>query len=328
MIRTSKLIAAARYSLVAGFAGLAIVAAAWLSVPPLHHASAQYADLGTYGGVSTGSANAQVITVPNLSANKAGIVIRFVPGAGLTNTGPTQINVSGIGLVNVLRPSSIGLVAFSGGEFQAGEMTCISYNSVASTYQLECNVDMTRIGQTVEVRGSTAPRGTLIEDGSCVSQTTYAALFSVISTTYGTCSGSNFMLPRSNGTAFVAFDAQGANGAANRITTASCATPNAPTLCGTETKTLVTANLPPYTPQGGLSLNVGSLTGVYTGGTPVVEGSGGGIGGGGSFGVAGGTGVSISGAPGGSFTGTAQGGASTPLPVLSPTLPGIRAIKF
>ena len=138
-------------------------------------------------------------------------------------------------------------------------MTCITYNPVASAYQLACNVDMTRIGQTIEVRGSVAPRGSIIEDGSCISQTTYAALFSVISTTYGSCSAGLFKLPFSNGTGFYAFDNQGVSSAANRITTATCANPNAPALCGTETKTLGTSNLPPYTPSGTNATAAGSV---------------------------------------------------------------------
>lgn len=233
----------------AALGALALVAGAvWLLVPPPRPASAQFAEQGSYGGVSGGSANAQTITVANLSNNPVGVMIRFVPGAGLTNTGPTQINVSGIGLTNVLRPSSIGLVAFSGGEFQAGEETCVTYNPVASAYQLACNVDMTTIGRTIDFRGSATPRGALLEDGSCVSQTTYAALFSVISTNYGSCAAGLFKLPRSNGEAFVALDNQGANGPANRITFAGSGC-DATTIgdCGLQAYTLHPTELPTIT---------------------------------------------------------------------------------
>jgi len=215
--------------------GLVAAAAAYLFIPPPHQASAQFVDQLTFGGTSGGSANAQTFTIPNLAANTTGVQLRFIPG--FTNTGPTQINVSGIGLVNVLRPSSIGNVAFSGGEFQSGELTCVTFNGTA--YQLACNVDITPIGKVEELRGSAAPRGRLIEDGSCVLQTTYAALFSVIGTTYGSCSAGLFALPDSRGSGFAALDSQGVNGAANRITSAGsgCAATAVGTRCGTQNYT-------------------------------------------------------------------------------------------
>lgn len=215
---------------------------AYSFAPPPKPASATFTDQTTFGGTSTGSANAQTINIPNLSANTIGVQIRFIPG--FTNTGPTQVNVSGIGLVNVLRPSSIGLVALSGQELWAGEPTSIMYNG--SAYVLTSNVDVTPIGKVVQFRGATAPRGTLIEDGSCVSQATYAALFSVIGSTYGTCSAGLFALPDARGSLFAALDTQGVNGAANRITSAGsgCAATAIGTRCGGQNQTLSLSQLP------------------------------------------------------------------------------------
>ena len=54
----------------------------------------------------------------------------------------------------------------------------------------------TPVGSINLYAGSTAPTGWLICDGSAVSRTTYANLFSVIGTTYGTGDGSTtFNLP-------------------------------------------------------------------------------------------------------------------------------------
>lgn len=213
-----------------------------------------FADQDTFGGTSGGSANAQTISIANYSVHKTGVVLRFIPG--FTNTGPAQININGLGLATLQRPSSLGLVAFSGGEFFAGEPTCIMFNG--SVYVLSCNADMTPIGKTIEFRGSSAPRGSLIEDGSCVSQTTYAALFSVIGTAYGSCSVGLFKLPFSNGTAFVANDNQGANGAANRITSggSGCAATAVGTLCGSQNHQLTPAELPNITTP--LSVSAGA----------------------------------------------------------------------
>lgn len=295
------------------------LAGIYLFAPPPQHASAQFIDQSTYGGVSGGAANAQTISIPNFNyaTNMAGVKLTFTPG--FTNTGPATLTINSSGAVALVRPSSIGNVAFSGGELMAGEVTCAIFTG--SVWQLACNVDMTPIGRTVEYRGSAVPRGTLVEDGSCVSQTTYAALFSVISTNYGSCSAGLFALPDSRGTSFVALDGQGTNGNAGRITTASCATPNAVGLCGHETSsiTLITSNLPPYTPSG--SILSGGVQGL---GVP--SGAGGAT-------VSTGTGIGIytnSAFNNLSFSGTAQGGTSTPIvtPVLQPSSFGRRAIKY
>jgi microcystin-dependent protein len=305
---------------------VAIAALCW-SVFSFQSAGA-FSDQETFGGTSTGSVTGSTtsyaITIPNLSANPTGVVLRFIPN--ITSVGPTQINVSGIGLVNVLRPSSIGLVAFSGGEFQVGEPTSVMFNGTA--YVLTSNVDMTRIGDTVQFRGSAAPRGTLIEDGSCVSQTTFAALFSVIGTSYGSCSAGLFALPDSRGTAFVALDGQGANGLAGRITTASCATPNAVGLCGHETATLTLAQLPTGITSAGTASVASTINDIVQsiGGLPVVSVNQSSVtayqllanGGGSTSGVA----------STGSASVTSNNTSGAAHPVLNPSSFGRRAIKY
>jgi microcystin-dependent protein len=282
---------------------------AYLYIPPPHPARAQFLDQSTYGGTSGGSANAQTITIANYSAHIPGVVIRFIPG--FVNTGPTTINISGIGAVALLRPSSIGNAFLSGGELQTGELTCITYNGAA--YQLSCNVDMTPIGRTVEYRGAAIPRGTLIEDGSCVSRTTYAPLFSVIGTTYGACDGSTtFGVPDSRGTVFAALDNQGANGSANRITTggSGCNGTTNGLFCGTQSYTMLTANLPPYTPIGSSSITSFDHT---TANSVCQVGAG----------------VAVTDAN--TLTRSSfqpQGGTSTPFAILNPLVLGRRAIKY
>ena len=60
--------------------------------------------------------------------------------------------------------------------------------------------EKTPVGAVMQYAGSTAPTNWLICDGSAVSRTTYAELFNVIGTTYGTGDGSTtFNLPNSKG---------------------------------------------------------------------------------------------------------------------------------
>ena len=63
-------------------------------------------------------------------------------------------------------------------------------NNIAVTYQPAV------VGAVIAFAGSTSPAGWLLCDGSAVSRTTYAALFAVIGTTYGSGDGSTtFNLP-------------------------------------------------------------------------------------------------------------------------------------
>jgi microcystin-dependent protein len=198
-------------------AALALTAFVYLFVPPPSGLRAFEAQ-STWGGTGGGSANAQTVAIANVQtlSDVLGVPLRYIPSAD--NTGPATIVINGLTATAVRRPSNIGLVALSGGELQAGVTMTVMYNG--STIEIQGPVDLTPIGRTVEFRGSVTPRGSLIEDGSCVSRTTYAPLFSVVGTNYGACDGTTtFGLPFSNGRAFVALDNQGA-ATANKITTA------------------------------------------------------------------------------------------------------------
>jgi len=60
--------------------------------------------------------------------------------------------------------------------------------------------DLMHTGSSVDFRGTTAPDGWLLEDGSAVSRTVYPDLFAVIGETYGSGDGSTtFNLPDSRG---------------------------------------------------------------------------------------------------------------------------------
>ena len=65
----------------------------------------------------------------------------------------------------------------------------------------------TPAGAIMQYAGSSAPTGWLLADGSAVSRTTYATLYSAIGTTYGSGNGSTtFNLPNLKGSAPVGYD--------------------------------------------------------------------------------------------------------------------------
>src|SRR5260370_37091157 len=90
-------------------------------VPPPQRAAAQFADQSTFADTSTGSANAQAITINNIGSgtgNLKGVPLRLIPG--FTNTGPATISVSGLPALKLLRPSSIARGPPSGQELSIG----------------------------------------------------------------------------------------------------------------------------------------------------------------------------------------------------------------
>lgn len=100
-------------------------------------------------------------------------------------------------------------------------------------------------GSLVGYGGSSAPAGWLLCDGSAVSRTTYASLFTAIGTTFGVGDGSTtFNLPDARGRVLAGKDNMGGT-AANRLTAAGSGVTGTTlgSTGGAETHTLTTAQL-------------------------------------------------------------------------------------
>lgn len=89
-----------------------------------------------YGGVSSGSANAQAVTtVPDIVtvALRPNLLL-FIPG--FTNTGAMTINPSDIGPIQVRKPTASGPAPLSGGEVILGCYSLMAYRGDNNTYTL------------------------------------------------------------------------------------------------------------------------------------------------------------------------------------------------
>jgi microcystin-dependent protein len=166
------------------------------------------------------------------------------------------------------------------------------------------------IGAISDFAGSATPTGWLLCYGQAVSRATYAALFTIIGTTYGVGDGTTtFNLPDCRGRVGFGKDDMGGS-AANRITVAG-KNFDGTVLGGVQDRqsvTLLTSYLPPYTPVG--SIANGAITTGSLGGTAgTTQGNSG------QSTVVNAAAISIAQA-GSTFTGTAQGGTSTPFGIL------------
>jgi microcystin-dependent protein len=169
--------------------------------------------------------------------------------------------------------------------------------------------------------GTSAPSGYLLCYGQSLVRADYADLFTAIGTTYGAADGTHFNLPDLRGRVPAGKDDMGGS-SANRLTNADDGL-NGDTLGATgggETQTLVTGNLPAYTPAGAITGSAtGSVNIPYNGGIGFTAGGG----------VvayqrsnpnandAASVSINISSV---GFTGIAQGGTSTAFGVVQPTI--------
>ena len=162
-------------------------------------------------------------------------------------------------------------------------------------------------GSVMPYAGSTAPSGWLLSYGQAVSRTTYSALFTAISTTYGAGDGSTtFNVPDLRGRLVAGQDDMGGV-SANRLTGLSGGV-NGDTLGasgGAETHTLTTAELAAHTHgDGSFAVAGGSGAGSYVANVagPSGGGSSGYLGGGGGATSA----KTVSGSSGSAGSGTAH----------------------
>ncbi len=102
-----------------------LLAIVFASAIPAH---AQFSAQQTWQATTTGSANAVIVSVPNISsiADLVGVPIRFLPSA--TNTGPATAAVGGTAATAVKKATQSGLAPLTGQEMVAGQLTVIVYD--------------------------------------------------------------------------------------------------------------------------------------------------------------------------------------------------------
>jgi len=192
---------------------------------------------GTLG--TGGSANAYTLTTNQTFASLTdGLTVVFI--ATFTNTGACTLNVDGLGAVP-LRPE--GSQEAPAGTIIANRAYKASYRPSGQWLLLDAPA-ATPSGAVMCFAGSTAPLGWLICNGAAVSRTTYAALFAVISTTYGAGDGSTtFNLPDCTGRTVA-----GKESSESRITTAVSGFTGATlgAAGGSQSHTLVTGEIPSH----------------------------------------------------------------------------------
>jgi len=201
------------------------------------------------GGTITGSGT---IGINASSTNTASYVVQrdasgnFAAGtitASLTGTASIATNIAGGSGGSIPYQSSAGTTAMlSNGT--SGQVLQSNGGSSAPSWITPSSIPS---GTVFPYAGSSSPSGYLICDGSAISRSTYASLFSAIGTTYGVGNGSTtFNIPDMRGR--VAIGSGQGSGLTNRISG---------TNYGSETHTLSLTEIPSHN-HGGLTGDAGS----------------------------------------------------------------------
>lgn len=215
--------------------------------------------------------------------------------------------------------------AVSAATLVAGSPYRFAFNSANSAWYLEggfASPFSTALGGIMWSTSSTAPNSNFVAPyGQCISTTTYAAYWvQQGSPASGSCPGGQFAIIDMRGRVAAALDTLPGSSAASRLTSASTGCGTAMTSVGavctaTESFTLVTANLPPYTPAG--TITNGAITISHN-----AEASNNNTTtGGGDYPASSAASATITASQATStFTGTAMGGTSTAVSRVQPTI--------
>jgi microcystin-dependent protein len=135
-----------------------------------------------FAGASAGTPNAITVVAPAFSGTD-GQVINYI--STNTNTGPATFNPSGFGAVQIVRDSSIGPQALTGGEIVATNAVSLIYDATAGTFHILSPVTWPAtgavpVGTMIASAGFTAPSGYAFAYGQAVSRTTYSSLLSAL----------------------------------------------------------------------------------------------------------------------------------------------------
>ena len=227
--------------------------------------AAEYRDDITGAIATGGTSTAYTVTsyqVFDTLAHLNGQMIAFTPHATSTNAVGVDVtlNVDSLGAKPIrMQPS----VALPGGTLVLGTPYVVLYNSSDAVFYLQnmTNPYAIPLGGGLDFWGATTPNSSFaFPTGQAISRTTYATLFSLIGTTYGSGDGSmTFNLPDKTGRVSAMKEAS-----ATRLTSAVSGVDGASlgAAAGSQSHTLTLAELP---------------TGITTSGSNTITATSGGV---------------------------------------------------
>lgn len=217
--------------------------------------------------VTTGTSTAYAVTsyqIFDTLAHMSGQLIAFTPHA--TNGATVTLNVDGLGAKPLRSAPGVELPA---GVLILGSPYVALFNNSDSVWYLQnfyVNPYTVPLGGIIPYLGTTAPNSAFVLPyGQAISRTTYATLFTLISTTFGVGDGSTtFNVPDIRGRFIAGKDDMGGS-AASRLTTAGGGLDGATlgAVKNTQSATLTSAQIPSLTSSGSNTITVTPPSGRY-----------------------------------------------------------------
>ncbi len=262
----------------------------------------------------TGAAYA-ISSNQGIATNIDNFTVQFTPG--ISNTGAVTLSVDSQMAKPLRFLTGVDLPA---GVLISGSLYQATYRAASQEWLLHSFaaglIYSVPIGGMIDYFGTTAPNSSFVFPyGQPISRTVYATLFGLLGTTFGVGDGlTTFNLPDLRGRVVAGVDNMGGS-AANRITNSGSGIVGTTlgATGGAQNQTLLTANLPPYTPAGSVASSVNnflnqwlitdgvSMSNLTSGSAPRLQSQG--------------TPTITS-----TFTGAAQGGTSSPVTTVPPTI--------
>lgn len=218
--------------------------------------------------VTTGTGTAYSLTSYQIqTSNLNGMTIQFIPGT--TNTGPVTLSLDGQTARPIRWLTGVDLPA---GVLISGSLYRVTYRSATSEWLLhsfDASVYAIPLGGGIDYWALGTPNGAFaLPQGQAISRTTYASLFNLFGTQYGSGNGTTtFNLPDKVGRVSAMLDI----GSARMNSTFLGASPaSLGAAGGSPSSALDVANLPSLIPTGSLSLSTSVSTSVTTTGSASV----------------------------------------------------------
>jgi len=154
-------------------------------------------------GTATGTCDAMIVSIPSVLSYVDGMTVTVLTTSGFSTVASPTININGLGVKSVIDTSltySIYYADISG-------LVTLVYSAYVDRFILTTPQNGGTIGAVKPWAGTSTPVNHLVANGTAVSRTTYAKLFGVIGTTWGSGDGSTtFNLPDGRGKGFLGAD--------------------------------------------------------------------------------------------------------------------------
>jgi microcystin-dependent protein len=196
-------------------------------------------------------------------AHLGGQMIAFTPHA--TNGATVTLNVDSLGAKPLRSAPNAELLP---GTIIQGTPYVAVYNQADGAFYLHGfygNPYNIPLAASLDYWAPSAPNSSFaFPYGQAISRTTYATLFALVGTMFGTGDGATtFNLPDLRGRVVASPDNMGGGADPNRLTGSPSMAPNRNSVGGAGGAAVIalsTANLPPYTPSGSIAVTNGAIT--------------------------------------------------------------------